>query len=330
MDQADDIADDAFVQSVLAASNDCIKVLSLDGVLTYMSEGGQRVMEVSDFNLLRGCPWPSFWEGESAVAAAHAVSEAAAGRNARFQGPANTAAGNPRWWDVQVTPIPGPDGKPIRLLSISRDMTLLKQAEDQQRLLALELNHRIKNMLAMVQAIAGQTFRASIDPDQARAAFMQRLTALADAQDLMTRASETGAPLAELVTQSLRAHGRDGQISASGPEVMLSARAALALSLALHERATNAVKYGALSTDAGRVTIAWSVSPGGDGDDFTLSWVETGGPAVQAPTVKGFGSGMIRRALSGYVGGASDVAWPSTGMVFTLTTTVKALNAEPL
>lgn len=323
-----EIIDAAFVRTVLAASNDCIKVLSLDGDLTFMSEGGQRVMEVSDFNQLRGCPWPSFWEGESHAEAKTAVAEARAGRNYRFQGPANTIAGNPRWWDVQVTPIPGPDGKPIRLLSVSRDITELKRAEEQHRLLALELNHRIKNVLAMVQAIASQTFRAASDPVEARAAFIDRLAALGSAQDLLTQTTLTGARLADIVADAFRPHGREGQVTAAGPDVDLSPRCALALSLALHELTTNAIKYGALSADGGRVTVNWTVTPGPDETAFVLTWVESGGPPVAPPTRTGFGSGMIQRALSGYVGGATTLAYDPAGVVFTLTTTLEALTAE--
>ncbi len=119
----------AFLQSVLASSGDCIKVLNLDGNLTFMSEGGQRVMEVSDFNAIRGCPWPDFWQGQGNVEARAALDAAKAGGTGRFQGMAETMAGTPRHWDVQVTPIPGADGRPDRLLSVSRDITATRQAE---------------------------------------------------------------------------------------------------------------------------------------------------------------------------------------------------------
>ncbi|GAA0638958.1 sensor histidine kinase [Brevundimonas lenta] len=323
-DLPDEAIDEAFVQSVLAASNDCIKILSLDGALTYMSEGGKRVMEVSDFNQLRGCPWPSFWDGPSNADAKAAILAAREGRNYRFQGPANTAMGNPRWWDVQVTPIPGPDGRPARLLSVSRDITELKRAEEQQRLLALELNHRMKNMLAMVQAIASQTFRSGGEPAELKTALMDRLATLAAAQDVLTQTTRTGAPLRDIVAQTLRAHGGAAQTSFAGPDVDLSSRCALALSLALHELATNAVKYGALSTDGGRVAVHWSI----DAPAFTLSWTESGGPPVQPPTRTGFGSGMIQRALSGYVGGTSELTYAPEGVRFELATTVEALTAE--
>ena len=98
------------LRGVLAGCGDCIKVLDLDGRLQFMSEGGKRFMEVDDFSALKGCPWPDFWPGEGNVEAVAAVKAAKAGKTARFRGPANTAKGTPRYWDVQVSPIFGANG----------------------------------------------------------------------------------------------------------------------------------------------------------------------------------------------------------------------------
>jgi PAS domain S-box-containing protein len=124
---------EAFTDRVLASINDCIKVLDLDGRLTFMSEGGQRIMEVSDFNAIKGCPWPDFWQDEGHHEAKAAVQQALAGGHASFMGSARTLAGNLKWWHVQVSPILGRDGKPEKLLSVSRDMTQLRDAEDALR-----------------------------------------------------------------------------------------------------------------------------------------------------------------------------------------------------
>ena len=120
-------ASEEFSRSVLASSSDCIKVLDLDGNLQFMSDGGQQVMEIDDFAAVAGCPWPGFWDGADSAWAA--VKSAKAGGTGRFQGPAPTAKGTPRWWDVVVTPILGPDGMPDRLLSTSRDITALHEAQ---------------------------------------------------------------------------------------------------------------------------------------------------------------------------------------------------------
>ncbi|WP_122221202.1 PAS domain-containing protein [Pseudomonas syringae group genomosp. 3] len=121
---------EAFTDRVLSSINDCIKVLDLDSRLTFMSEGGQRIMEVSDFNAIRGCPWPDFWQNQGNLDAIAAVEAARAGRSASFMGSAQTLGGNVKWWHVQVSPIFGKDGKPEKILCVSRDMTQLRDAEE--------------------------------------------------------------------------------------------------------------------------------------------------------------------------------------------------------
>ncbi len=122
-------ADAEFLRSVLASSSDCIKVLDLDAKLTFMSEGGQQVMEVSDFNAIRGCPWPDFWHGQGNEDAKTAIATARAGGTGHFRGLAETMAGTRKCWDVNVTPIFGADGRPEKLLSVSRDVTATHDAE---------------------------------------------------------------------------------------------------------------------------------------------------------------------------------------------------------
>jgi len=171
-------------------------------------------------------------------------------------------------------------------------------AEDQQRILNGELSHRLKNSLAMVQAIASQTLRGE-DPAKV-AALLQRIRALGTAHDVLLGRGARSADLKDLVAQVLSAAGAEGRYAASGPMTLLGARATLSTSLLLHELATNALKYGALSA-AGRVEISWRED--GDGG-FTLDWIERGGPLVTEPTRKGFGSRLLSLGLVG-TGGAT-------------------------
>mgnify|MGYP002776666663 CR=1 FL=1 len=134
---------EAFTERVLASINDCIKVLDLDARLTFMSEGGKQIMEVSDFNAIRGCPWPDFWQDQGNVDAKAAVAAAKAGRNASFVGAANTLAGNLKWWHVNVSPIMGSDGLPEKILCVSRDITPLREAEESLRKLNESLEQRV-------------------------------------------------------------------------------------------------------------------------------------------------------------------------------------------
>lgn len=258
---------DELLHGVLAGCGDCINILDLDGCLQFMSEGGRRIMEIDDLGKLKGRPWPEFWEGTSYIDAVKAVETAKAGGRAKFIGTARTAKGTPRYWDVQVSPILGSGGKPSHLLWISRDITdewraiaELKEAVQRQALLTAELQHRIKNTLAMVGAIANQTMRGD-NVAAAREAFAARLMTLSRAHDILTQTSWADAPIGDIVNGALAPH-RPGQgcIRANGPDLVLQPKQALALAVAIHELATNATKYGALS--GGRYLVSCGAQDG--------------------------------------------------------------------
>jgi len=203
-------------------------------------------------------------------------------------------------------------------LGSNSDIHDRRQAEERQRLLTGELQHRVKNTLAMVQAIASQTFRNAADLDAAREAFTERLISLGRAHDILTRSSWTEAPIAEVVEGALAVHrgAAAARIRTSGPNVLLSAKAALALALALHELATNAAKYGALSSERGMVDLRWHVVHEDDAPRFCLTWSEQGGPPILAlPTRRGFGSRLIERSFTGEVGGKVKPTYAATGLV---------------
>lgn len=314
------------LRSVLAGCGDCIKILDLAGNLQFMSEGGKRVMEVEDFGKLKGSPWPDFWAGLGNAEAKKAVETAKAGGMGRFKGAANTAKGNARYWDVQVSPITGIDGKPTHLLSISRDITEewratseLKEASERQALLTGELQHRIKNTLAMVGAIANQTMRGD-SVSAAREAFSACLITLSYAHDILTQTSWASAPIKDVVEGALAPHrsGR-GHIHVRGSNLELLPKQALALSVAVHELATNAVKYGSLSTN-GRVDIEWSNERSETVTGFRFTWTESGGPPVSEPTPdrKGFGSRLIERMLANDFSGQVRTFYHPHGVVVEL------------
>ena len=316
---------EAFMRGVLAASSDCIKVLDLDAKLAFMSEGGKRVMEVSDFNAVAGCPWPSFWEGEGNRAANAAIAAARAGVASGFQGYADTMTGNRRYWDVQVSPILGADGKPERILSISRDITDLKAAEEARAVLAQELAHRMKNSLAMVQAIVTQTLRQAKSMEDGRTAVSQRLAALGRAQDILTRSNFTAAEIHDVVAAAIDPHRVvEDRITWSGPTLTLTSQQALGLSLATHELATNAAKYGALSNETGRVAMTWRIV----GGVFAFEWIESGGPPVAPPAGRGFGSKLIERIVASYFEGEGRLEFAPAGIRFKLTGTPSGAAVE--
>ncbi|WP_426533661.1 sensor histidine kinase [Bradyrhizobium sp. McL0615] len=319
---------DDLLRGVLEGSGDCIKILDLDGRLQFMSEGGKRVMEVEDFGKLKGCPWPDFWAGAGNADARAAVETAKAGDTARFRGAANTAKGNPRYWEVQVSPIFGDDGKPSQILSISRDITVLAEFQEQQKLLTAELQHRIKNSLAMVAAIANQTIRGD-DMDAAREAFTARLITLSHAHDILVQTSWISAPIKDVIEGALAPHRpSQDRMSVSGPEMLLPPKPALAVALAIHELATNASKYGALSNNEGTVDILWKTDANGPGANFHFEWVEKGGPLVVEPeqSKRGFGTRLIERMLKNDFDGEVLLDFKSDGLVCTLNAPLDKLN----
>lgn len=208
---------------------------------------------------------------------------------------------------------------PVRLVGTARDITELKAAEAHRRLLLEELNHRVKNSLATVKAIASQTLRGTPTP-AAVAAFEARLFALARAHDTLIREEWTSARLRDVVDQALAPHvdQRDQRISMDGPDAMLDPRTALALTMCLHELATNALKYGALSGDSGQVSVTWTIEQ----RILTLRWRESGGPAVTPPRQRGFGSRLIDRVLSADPNGKAELSFDERGVICTVTASV--------
>ena len=175
-----------------------------------------------------------------------------------------------------------------------------ERAQQRQLLLIHELNHRVKNILAMVQAIASQTLSSAPSPEAARDALEQRLIALASAHDVLTRESWDGAELSDIVAGAVAPHeGEPGlRFRTGGPRVRLAPKTAVTLAMALHELATNAVKYGALSARDGWVTLDWTATPAKGGLELNLNWAEHGGPPVSPPERRGFGVRLITRSLA--------------------------------
>ncbi len=204
------------------------------------------------------------------------------------------------------------NGEAVRMAGISLDITARKVAEERQVLLINELNHRVKNTLASVQSLAMQTYRTADGGGGADQAFTERLYALARVHDLLSETAWEGASLADVVGQTLAPYAEpDGRFTITGPVVRLIPNAAVTLNMTFHELATNAVKYGALSTPAGRIDIAWRT----EGDDLAIDWRETGGPRVAEPTRRGFGSRLIEHGLARELGGEARLAFRPDGVV---------------
>ncbi|HTZ03220.1 MAG TPA: HWE histidine kinase domain-containing protein [Xanthobacteraceae bacterium] len=246
------------------------------------------------------------------------------------------------WWTYSFSPIddetrPGGVGG---VMVICNDVTerhrmveTLRANEAHLKLLANELNHRVKNTLATVQAIASQTLQDEALMGEARSALTARLMALAKAHDILTEEGWAGADLADIVTSTLDTFGANGLdgFQIQGPSVQLSARSTVLFAMTLNELCTNAMKYGALSAPGGKIRIAWQVQAS-DGVEagLQMQWSESGGPPVKPPTRKGFGSRLIETALAAEFGGGVALDYAPSGVICSIRVPLAAIEPQAL
>jgi PAS domain S-box-containing protein len=196
-------------------------------------------------------------------------------------------------------------------IGIATDITDTREAQERQQLLIDELNHRVKNTLAIVQAVVRQTLREHDVTQQVERDVTDRLMAISAAHDLLTRERWTGADLGDVVGEVMRPYDHAGRVSVSGAKVRISPKTAIALSMGLQELATNAAKYGALSVVEGRVALNWNK----DEDAVTLEWRESRGPRVTAPDPPGFGSRLLGQVMAAQLGHPAQVVYATEGLI---------------
>jgi signal transduction histidine kinase/DNA-binding response OmpR family regulator len=222
------------------------------------------------------------------------------------------------WIMVRGQAAYGPDGKPLRLVGVSLDITERKQAEERQQLLLNELNHRVKNTLATVQSIAMQTERNAKTGTDFIADLNARIAALSNAHDLLTRASWNGASLRDVIEQTVAPYARNAEgtsrVTIEGPPVRLGPNAAVTLNMAFHELATNAAKYGALSDSGGCVELSWRIDRSTEPVAVEIAWAESGGPRVTPPSRRGFGSRLIERGIPHELEGVVSLEYVPQGV----------------
>ena len=223
------------------------------------------------------------------------------------------------WAAVFISPVRDDSGAVVQHFASFVDLTKHKQEQAKSTTMIDELNHRVKNTLSTVQSIVRQALRKASIPEEVRESIEARLFALSRSHDLLTRGNWEGAGLIELLNEAMEpfgvAGGRAERIVIAGENIRISPKAALALGIAFHELATNAVKYGAFSNEAGSIVIEWKITAAAEGNRLILHWQEKDGPPVTPPSRKGFGSQVIERGLAHELEGTVRLDYRTDGVV---------------
>ena len=238
-------------------------------------------------------------------------------------------SGEYRWVLGRAKPVRDAEGRIIRWYGSCTDINRIKAGEEQRQLMLGEMNHRVKNSMAMVHAIVSQTLRQAESLEDARRSIQSRIGMMAQAHDRLIKSTWTNASITEVIQAALTPHRmEEGRFVLDGPDLPVGSKQALALTMALHELATNAAKYGALSNDRGHVRVQWRQLNNGSHQEFRLNWTEAEGPPVTTPTRRGFGSRMIEQALASYFNGSAELAYEPSGLIFELKAPLADLSQD--
>jgi PAS domain S-box-containing protein len=301
-------------RAITEATPECIKIVGADGQLIHMNAAGLAMIEASDLETVQGADTLALISAEHRGEWRDNHARVIAGESLSWEFDIIGLGGTRRCMETRAVPLVQPDGS-IAQLAVTRDISQRKKAEEHQRLLINELNHRVKNTLAIVQGLAQQSFKGHQVPESVRRAFDGRLAALSAAHNILTDRNWEAASLVQIVEDTVSPHRvKEERIVAEGPDILIPPKTAVSLALALHELATNAAKYGALSVAAGRIEIRWRHEDG----QLRLVWRESGGPEVEPPTTRGFGTRMIERGLAADLGGAVKIDFRRDGVVCTI------------
>jgi len=302
----------ARLAAIVVSSDDAIVGKTLDGCVTSWNAGATRIFgyepkEMIGQSIIKIIP-PELRQEEDEILAKLKRGE----HIAHYETVRLAKDGRRLNISLSVSPVLDKTGRIIGASKIARDVTEKKRVEAIQRVLIEELNHRVKNTLAMTQAIASQSLRHAKSASDFVESFTGRVQALAKAHSLLTDRKLEGAELTELVREQVTLGVADERVICSGPMVILGAQPAIHLALVLHELATNARKYGGLSVPQGRLSVKWEVHSSGS-RTLLLDWTESGGPQVSAPLTAGFGTTLIERTLQTH-GGEATVRYGVTGV----------------
>lgn len=311
------------LSAVLDQSRDCIKLVSVTGELEFMNTNGRRAMEIPDFQLVAGKQWADLWPETSRKLIVDSLDKARRGQNSRFEALCPTYAGSESWWDVSVAPLYDGDGALSHILATSRDVTasvnlrlsekLRREAAEREAefsdAISREMRHRLKNQLAVVGSVAKLIARNSTSVEEMNEKFERKILALARAQDLLTIHRDFPISARDAIHQVLEASGAGDQIEVlSIPTVRMGDDAVQGLALILGELQTNSLKYGALASGEGKITLSGRIA----GQSLSLHWHEDTGREITKPEATGVGMKILER-LGSSTDARATTDWHRTG-----------------
>ena len=297
-----------------------VGLVSPEGIVLSVNDLALKATGMERTDLLGRYFWDTFWWSHSPdeqEKLRDAIRRAARGEVVRYDATHRTAGDGLIHVDFQLAPIFDESGNVTEIIPSSVDITERKRAEAHREILVRELSHRVKNSLATVQTIASHTLREATDLDSFRETFVGRLMAISKCHDLLIDSTRRTADLSQLVRDQVLPYacaGASSQVKMSGPLIMLGAEASHTFGLVLHELATNAAKYGALSTEEGRLDISWKRGADPTLAEVVLEWRESGGPRVTPPKRRGFGSVLIEQSVAYSLGGTADIEYHPEGL----------------
>lgn len=320
----------ALLAAIVESSDDAIVSKDLDGIIVSWNAGAERIFGYRADEVI-GRPITILIPADRQSEETRILSRIREGQHVHhFDTVRQRKDGSLVHISLSVSPVKDATGQIVGASKIARDITERKRLEEAQRALSREVNHRSKNLLAVVQSIVRYTVAHSPPQDFLRR-INERLQALSANQDLLMESSWRGAEINRLVRLQLsQVEGLPlDRIELSGVSLFLVPTAAQALGIALHELATNAVRFGALSAAAGHVLIGWRIEDGNEGRDLVVTWEESGGPEVAAPGYAGFGTAIIKRITGQSMGGRVTTSYAPTGLTWELRAPADGLVGAP-
>jgi two-component system CheB/CheR fusion protein len=309
----------AHLAAIVESSEDAIISHDLDGLITSWNTGAQKIYGYAEAEII-GEPMSTLLADDQIDEWPASLARLRKGEPiTNFDISRTTKDGRAIHLSLMISPIRDDAGKIVGASAVARDIAERKAAEERALLLMAELDHRVKNILAVVSAVVSQTLHSGGLPKTISAEIEGRVMAIARAHNLLTEHGGTEGSLRDLIATELRPYEHVNNISLAGADVILTSNASLTLALAVHELATNAAKYGALSVAGGQLSVSWRILDERSPQQLVIEWRETGGPPVTPPSRRGFGTRLIEVGLVRGLGATVDRAFAETGVCCSIT-----------